>query len=224
VNRRWLRERARLPSELKQAWHSALWSTTLGCLALACGSSSTLSTVPSASEASQSSRGAGEWPPPAAEADSSESIVVLSAPRSRHGAERVIRAFFDAIRRESLRDLELLLADGASISSGPGSSPEPIAKVWAARFTRLEYGAGVAQVPYREDELGVFTPDELRSLRSERHYELMPGAGELLAVVTPRDRLEPPGPRHFGRRIEFTLGSTPAGLRILRMFEDFRLP
>jgi hypothetical protein len=176
------------------------------------------------SEAPRGSSGAGEWPSPAAEADSSAGIAVLSAPRSRHSAERLIRAFFVAIRGESLRELELLLGDGASISSGPGSSPEPIAKVWAARFKRLEYGAGVAQVPYREDELGVFTPEELQQLRGERHYELTPGAGELLAVVTPRDRLEPPGPRHFGRRIEFILGSTPAGLRILRMFEDFRLP
>jgi len=150
--------------------------------------------------------------------------VVLSAPRSRHGAERLVKAFFDAIRRESLRDLEALLGDGASISSGPGSSPEPIAKVWSARFKRLDYGAGVVQAPYREDELGVFTPEELQSLRTERHYELVPGAGELLAVVTLRDRLEPAGPRHFGRRIEFILGSAPAGLRILRMFEDFRLP
>lgn len=167
---------------------------------------------------------AGEWPSPTAEADSSEGIVVLSAPRSRYVAERLIRAFFDAIRRESLRDLELLLGDAASISSGPGSSPEPIAKVWAARFKRLEYGASLAQLPYRADELGVFSQEELQRLGSERHYELMPGPGEVLAVVLPRDRLEPAGPRHFGRRLEFILGSTPRGLRILRMFEDFRLP
>ena len=78
--------------------------------------------------------------------------------------------------------------------------------------------------PYRDDQLGVFSPEELARLGSARRYALEPAPGELLAVVTPRERSTAAGPRHFGRRIEFILGTTDDGLRILRMFEDFRLP
>ena len=135
----------------------------------------------------------------------------------------MVRGFFTAVQHESVTELSALLGDGATLSSGPGSSPEPVPKVWAARFKRLDYGAE-AQAPYREDQLGVFTPEELTRLGSVRRYALEPAAGELLAVVTPRDRSGAAGPRHFGRRIEFILGTTEAGLRILRVFEDFRLP
>ena len=105
-----------------------------------------------------------------------------------------------------------LLGDGATISSGPGSSPEPVPKVWAARFKRLDYGQD-AKAPYRDDQLGVFSPEELARLGGARRYALEPAPGELLAVVTPRERSTAAGPRHFGRRIEFILGSTEEGLR-----------
>lgn len=137
----------------------------------------------------------------------------------------MVRGFFAAVQRESVSELSALMGDGATISSGPGSSPEPVPKVWAARFKRLDYGQD-AKAPYREDQLGVFSPEELARLGSARRYALEPAPGELLAVVTPRERSTAAGPRHFGRRIEFILGSTEQGkgLRILRMFEDFRLP
>jgi hypothetical protein len=135
----------------------------------------------------------------------------------------MVHGFFAAVQRESVAELNALLGDGATISSGPGSSPEPVPKVWAARFKRLDYGEG-AKAPYRDDQLGVFTPEELTRLGGARRYALEPAAGELLAVVTPREGSTAAGPRHFGRRIEFILGSTEEGLRILRMFEDFRLP
>jgi hypothetical protein len=170
------------------------------------------------------SAGLERLPTPASEADSANAVVVLEEPRSRRSTERLVQSFFDAVRRESLRELSALVVDGASMSSGPGTSPEPIVRVWAARFKRLEYAASDPRALYREDELGVFTADELQRLRGARRYELVPAPGEILAVVTPRDRVEPAGGRSFGRRLEFILGSTPAGLRILRMFEDFRLP
>jgi len=133
-------------------------------------------------------------------------------------------AFFDAVRRESVRDLSAVLSDDATISSGVGSAAESVPKVWAARFKRLDYGFSGAKAPYRNDELGFFAADELLQLRAFRRFELTPEPGELLAVVTTRDRLEVDGPRHFGHKIEFVLGDTPDGLRIRRIFEDFRLP
>lgn len=150
-------------------------------------------------------------------------MVVLASPQPQRAARLVVRGFFSAVQRESVSELSALLGDGATISSGPGSSPEPVPKVWAARFKRLDYGAD-AKAPYRDDQLGVFSPEELARLGSARRYALEPGPGELLAVVTPRERSSAAGPRHFGRRIEFILGTTDEGLRILRMFEDFRLP
>jgi hypothetical protein len=164
------------------------------------------------------------WPQPSAEADTSGGVVLLASPRPQRAARLIVRGFFEAVQHESVPDLAALLGDGATISSGPGSSPEPVPKVWAARFKRLDYGVDGAKVPYRDDQLGVFTPDELARLGEARRYELSPAPGEILAVVTPRERSGAAAPRHFGRRIEFILGQTEDGLRILRMFEDFRLP
>jgi hypothetical protein len=164
------------------------------------------------------------WPAAAREADTSGGVVVLEAPRSRGAAQRVVQRFFDAVRRESIRELGELLGDEATISSGPGSTPEAVPKVWAARFKRLDYGFSGATSPYRSDELGFFTAEELLHLRPPRRFALAPAGGELLAVVTTRDRRKLVGARHFGRRIEFILGPTPSGLRIIRMFEDFTLP
>ena len=149
---------------------------------------------------------------------------MLSSPRSRRAARQLVEGFFEAVRRESVSELSALLEEGATISSGLGSSPEPVSKVWAARFKRLDYGLDGAKELYRPEELGVFTAEELAELDGTRRYELAPAAGELLAVVIPRDQPSPSGPRYFGRRIEFILGPTSAGLRIQRMFEDFRLP
>lgn len=164
------------------------------------------------------------WPDPAREADASDEVVLLEAPRAHSLARHVIWGFFDAVRRESVRDLGSFVSDEATISSGPGSAPEPVAKVWAARFRRLDYGFSGAKDPYRDDELGLFTAGEIAQLSGARRFELEPAPGELLAVVTTRDRRRVSGPRHFGRRIEFVLGQTASGLRITRMFEDFRLP
>lgn len=164
------------------------------------------------------------WPSALREASATDGVVVLSAPPTGRAARRVVQDFFEAVRRESIRELDALLSEDATISSGPGSAAEPVPKVWAARFKRLEYGFSGAKHPYRSDELGLFTKQELAVLRPARAFELSPEDDELLAVVTTRDRRKLTGPRHFGRRIEFVLGPSPSGLQIRRMFEDFRLP
>lgn len=164
------------------------------------------------------------WPSALREASARDSVVVLQAPPTGRAARQVVRDFFEAVRRESVRELGALLSDDATISSGPGSAAEPVPKVWAARFKRLEYGFSGAKHPYRSDELGLFTKEELSVLRPGRAFELAPEHDELLAVITTRDRRKLAGPRHFGRRIELILGPSPSGLQIRRMFEDFRLP
>jgi len=121
-------------------------------------------------------------------------------------------------------ELTRWLSEDATISSGPGTAPESIAKVWGARFKQLDYGFSGAKHPYRPDDVGLFTADELLVLAPERRFELVPDGDEVLAVVTTRDRRRTPGPRHFGKRLEFVLGPAPDGYRIRRMFEDFHLP
>ncbi|MEO8178835.1 MAG: hypothetical protein ABI895_08385 [Deltaproteobacteria bacterium] len=192
------------------------------CCEVACASNPP--PLPSSSKSHPSAGSAALWPQPAAEADTSSAVVLLASPRPQRAARLIVRGFFQAVQHESVPDLTALLSDGATISSGPGSSPEPVPKVWAGRFKRLDYRADGAKIPYRDDQLGVFTPDELAHLGEARRYELNPAPGEILAVVTPRERSGAAGPRHFGRRIEFILGQTEDGLRILRIFEDFRLP
>lgn len=135
-----------------------------------------------------------------------------------------MQAFFDAVQHESVGELSACLAEDATIASGPGTTPESIAKVWAARFKQLDYGFSGAKQPYRPDDVGLFTADELAGLGPERRFELWPDGDELLAVVNTRDRRRAAGPRHFGKRLEFVLSPTRDGYRIRRMFEDFRLP
>ena len=210
--------RAGFPAPLRNLGIALLSS----CTWLGCGRAPI--PEPSAAPAREMRRERPAWPAAAAQADARDEVVLLEAPRANSAARHVIRGFFDAIRRESVRDLGSFVSDEATISSGPGSAPEPVAKVWAARFRRLDYGFSGAKDPYRDDELGFFTASEISSLGAARRFELEPGGGELLAVVTTRDRRRLAGPRHFGRRIEFVLGPTSSGLRITRMFEDFRIP
>ena len=162
------------------------------------------------------------WPSPAARAEASPGWVVLRPPRARQQAERVVAAFFDAVRHESVSELSRWLTDDATISSGPGTTPESIAKVWGARFKQLDYGVDGGRRPYRADAVGVFTRGELEAL--ERGYQLAPAGDELLAVVETRERERSAGPRHFGRRLEFVLGPVADGYRIRRMYEDFQTP
>jgi hypothetical protein len=164
------------------------------------------------------------WPAAAVEAQASAGLTVLRPPPARQLARRAVQAFFEAIRHESVGELSAWLSEDATISSGPGTTPESIAKVWAARFKQLDYGFSGAKQPYRADDVGLFTADELLGLAPGRRFELVPDADELLAVVTTRDRRRTTGPRHFGKRLEFVLGPTADGYRIRRMYEDFRLP
>lgn len=188
---------------------------------VACGAS-----TPAALPIESPRRGDGgpAWPAPALSAEATAGWVVLSPPRAGQQARRAVQAFFDAVRHESVGELSACLAEDATLSSGAGTTPESIAKVWAARFKQLDYGFSGAKEPYRADDVGLFTADELTGLSRERRFELWPDGDELLAVVNTRDRRRAAGPRHFGKRLEFVLGPVQDGYRIRRMFEDFRLP
>jgi hypothetical protein len=188
----------------------------------ACGAS-TPAAYPTVESPRRVDRGAA-WPTPAQSAEAAPGWVVLSAPRAGQEARRAVQAFFDAVQHESVGELSACLAEDATIASGPGTTPEAIAKVWAARFKQLDYGFDGAKQPYRPDDVGLFTADELTGLAPDRRFELWPDGDELLAVVNTRDRRRAAGPRHFGKRLEFVLGPTRDGYRIRRMFEDFRLP
>jgi len=167
--------------------------------------------------------GAVVWPAARPSAPAAPGVVSLQPPPPRL-ARRTVEGFFDAVRLESVGQLSLWLADDATMSSGRGTSPESIAKVWAARFKQLDYGYAGAKQPFRPDDVGLFTAEQLDQLGRARRFELTPEPDELLAVVDTRDRRRVQGPRHFGKRLEFLLAPTPEGYRIRRMYEDFRLP
>ena len=164
------------------------------------------------------------WPEARPSASAAPGVILLRAPQPPRLARRAVEGFFDAVRRESVGQLSLWLAEDATVASGPGTSPESIAKVWAARFKQLDYAHGGAEEPFRADDVGLFSVDQLAALGRARRFELAPEPDELLAVVDTRDRRRAPGPRHFGKRLEFLLAPSPDGYRIRRMFEDYRLP
>jgi len=164
------------------------------------------------------------WPSPAPRAEATNGFSLLRPPRSRELGRRAVDAFFEAVRHESVTELSASLGEDATISSGPGTAPESITKVWSARFKQLDYGFSGANHPYRADDIGLFTASELLELRGARRFQLAPEGEELLAVVNTRDRRHLPGPRHFGKRLEFLLRPTADGYAIQRMFEDFQKP
>jgi hypothetical protein len=173
--------------------------------------------------------GPGRGPPlrlpePRILASSEDGIVGLELSRRRSEATGLVRRFFDAVRRESLRDLARLMSDDATVSSGFGVASQAAIKVWETRFQRLDYGHRPGRGPLAGGGIGLFTAHELERLGELRHFELEPGGEELLAVIEPRgeDRLD--GPRRFGRRLELVIGPSRTGLTIRRLFEDFRLP
>lgn len=195
----------------------------IGLLLVACAPAAKPALDASGAGGRRAERGA-LWPSPAARAEASPGWVLLRPPRARQQAEQVVAAFFEAVRHESVSELSRWLSDDATISSGPGTTPESIAKVWGARFKQLDYGFSGAKGPYRPGGVGVFTADDLAVLAPERRFQLAPEPDEVLAVVTTRDRRRAVGPRHFGKRLEFVLGPAPDGYRIRRMYEDFRVP
>lgn len=190
----------------------------LACSLAGCGAS----VIPEPTPGSTTGAGAPVWPRASESALARPGVSLLAPPLPRAQARRAVAAFFDAVRRESVGQLSAWLAEDATISSGPGTTPESIAKVWGARFKQLDYGNGGVRRPYRSDVIGVFSRTELDTL--ERGYQLSPGADELLAVVDTRERQRSAGPRHFGRRLEFLLAPSGNGYRIRRMYEDFQQP
>jgi hypothetical protein len=166
--------------------------------------------------------GSPVWPRASESTLARPGVSLLAPPVPRAQARRAVQAFFEAVRRESLGQLSSWLAEDATISSGPGTTAESIAKVWGARFKQLDYGSGGIRRPYRADAIGIFTRTELGELG--RGYQLSPTDDELLAVVDTRQRQRSAGPRHFGRRLEFLLSRSGEGYRISRMYEDFQLP
>ncbi len=199
-----------------------LWPCAAIVAALACASAPPRAEAPLG--AVRDAEGPRLWPRAVSRANASERVLVLESPRAHGAAARVVEGFFDAVRRESVRDLDALLSADATLEAGPGTVPEPVSKVWSARFKRLDYAFHGAKAPYRPDDVGLFTAEDVVALGKVRRFELVPGPRELLAVVSTRDRLRGAGARHFGRRIEFVLAEGPSGLAIRRVFEDFRLP
>jgi hypothetical protein len=195
----------------------ALARGVLAGLMVGCGARTVLEPASGAGQV-----GAPVWPRSAERAPAQPGVSVLAAPPPRALARLAVQAFFDAVRNESVGQLSAWVADDATISSGPGTTSESIAKVWGARFKQLDYGMVGTRRPYRVDAIGVFTRDEIGVLA--RGYQLSPGEDELLAVVDTRERERSAGPRHFGRRLEFLLSPAHGGYRIRRMFEDFQLP
>jgi hypothetical protein len=193
-------------------------------LAVAGCSSSSPAEVQSPVVVRERTHGAVLWPEPQPSAPAAPGVLLLRAPQPPLLARRAVEGFFDAVRRESVGQLSIWLADDATVSSGPGTSPESIAKVWASRFKQLDYAHGGAEAPFRSDDVGLFSAEQLALLGRARRFVLSPEPDEVLAVVDTRDRRRVSGPRHFGKRLEFLLTPTPEGYRIRRMFEDFHLP
>jgi hypothetical protein len=200
-------------------WCGALVLAAAGCAGSGQGEAARLPVV-----SRERARSAVLWPEARASAVAAPGVILLRAPQPPRLARRAVEGFFDAVRRESVPQLSRWLADDATVSSGPGTSPESITKVWAARFKQLDYAHGGAEAPFRTDDVGLFSVEQLAELGRARRFALSPEPNEVLAVVDTRDRRRLSGPRHFGKRLEFLLAPSPEGYLIRRMFEDYRLP
>jgi len=161
-----------------------------------------------------------ELPAPAASGRAESGLVVLSEPPDTRPARVIVEAFFVAVTRESLDDLEQLFDRAARVRMNGKARPEAAFPWWRRRLDRLDYTTLGSDVVYRKTDLEIHTPESAAALR-DRALAIVPRPGELVVRVT---TVGPRTAQYFGPELTFLLHSTGAGYKIAEIVEDFRLP
>ena len=166
---------------------------------------------------------APELPGATRTAEAAQGLAVLEAPADPAVARDVVRDFLDAAVRESEQDMSELLDTHARIRTGSRGGSQLAVNFWRQRFARLDYGAFVGQLLYRESEIETYRARDLKRMRPPRRFALVARGDDVLIRV----RISSPRlgrTRMFGDEILFLLRPTGTGYKIKEMREEFRIP
>jgi hypothetical protein len=156
-------------------------------------------------------------------ATAEQGIVVLIEPVGHVGVVELLDRLFDAIRNESLEQLDGVLTSDASFHSGPHGGTQSARSLWRTRFAQLNYGDMGEQSPFLPHEIELMSWKQAQALEGIRAAPIPLGTGEL-AVRFPI-RAATLGTRQlFGNEMILRLQRVDDGYQIASMVEDFRLP
>jgi hypothetical protein len=143
-------------------------------------------------------------------------------PLDSEAAREQVTRFFDAVQRESTRDLLPLFAAQARVLSE--GNVQPAQAVWRARFAQLDYTSLVGRVVAAPQTLRTYT---FASAARAKKDGVPSPASRREVVVVARPGLSWAGKtRLFGDSLAFRLRvkSGEPAFEIAEIAEDFRLP
>lgn len=171
-------------------------------------------------------------PPPADRAIPGAELVALRPDVSARQIRRLVARYFAAIGAEDIAALGALATDDATFSvPRPKGASGGLIDQWRTRFSHLAYRQAARTAPYDDDDLGVYSYDDLEesasgaqsSLPFSRPSGMAPG--DLLVHVPVRDPRGAGGDRLFGDEVWLVLRRRAGGgLAVRQVLEDFQLP
>lgn len=161
-----------------------------------------------------------ELPEPAPSASADDGLVVLVEPTDTRPARHTVDDFFTAVTREDGDALERLLDKSARTHTGARSRTDALS-AWRRRFERADFTALASEVVYRPSEVEVHTASDVRALRNERSFPVVPERDQVLVRV-PIVSGNPS--RLLGNEVFLLLKPGSGGYKIQELFEESRLP
>jgi hypothetical protein len=161
-------------------------------------------------------------------ASADDGTVSLRAPLSKRVAYATVQAYFDAIVREDLPGLLVLVREGAQVEDTGASGTRtvhPIATMWRERFNKRDHHELAQALVYREADIVTFRSEEIDGLPVAVRFalpfsDMEPGDLVLqVPIVTPMVRSE----RYLGSEMYFWLRREEGRYLIVRIAEDLPL-
>jgi hypothetical protein len=164
-----------------------------------------------------------EPPPAAADATTSEGLVVLKEPADPEAARDIVREFFRAVASASFEKLEPLIGEESWLQAGAMMGRQRARDFWRQRMSRLDYAALGGSPIYRDSEMETYRAADLGRMRPPRTLNVGVQGQDVIVrvpIVSPRAGKT----RLFGDEILFVLRPDQGRYSIIEMSEDFQLP
>lgn len=146
-----------------------------------------------------------------------ESQLVLASDQAPRFARQIVRQYFGAIDRESLTELEVILAKNSIIGNTREQQSEPALATWEARFRRFDFARNGRSATSLQ--LGVFSESQAAILQKTRSFALYPTGSQLLVVAFWESASVVRTSRP--RRVEFLVARSAAGWAVEQIAEAY---
>jgi hypothetical protein len=165
---------------------------------------------------------ASEVPEATPQGDAARALLVLRPPADLSAAYSVVRAFFAAVVKEDIAELERLLTDNASLELDAQTGKRRAGALWRSRLAQLDYNRLPGQELYRESEIEAYRKSDFEELESRSRPKVELDDQDVVLkvplLVTKLDKV-----RVFGSEIVFVLKPLGRSFKIAEMIEPFQL-